>query len=291
MDSSVDNGRIAVLDQPRLFRRIVPNSPVVYYFMDPVERSIILTVLIPLFNEERRLPTTIAKFVAFVENFSDDEGRRAELLLVDDGSDDGTYALIQRYQREYAHLPIQSVTTRHLGKGGAIRYGMSLARGQQVLMCDCDLSTSLEEYARFAELLRDYDIVIGSRKISGARVEKPQGILKRMLGMVAQYLIRIVVPLDYDDISCGFKLFGPVAKRLFAHSIFNNAGQDMEILFLARIAELRVIETGVVWINNNDSRFGPMSYVTALCELIKLRCRIWNKSYDVAAIRNIRETK
>lgn len=241
-----------------------------------------LTVLVPVYNETRRLPRSIGALLKFVNTFPPGE---AELLLVDDGSADGTFALAQKYAREHAAVRALQLPA-HAGKGAAVRAGAVAARGRAALLCDCDLATSPEEYARFAALMREHDadIVIGSRRVADSNVVRPQSAVKSFLGKCANALIFFTTGMPHKDTGCGFKLFGPRALLLFPHSVLNAAGQDIEILFLARLAKLRVVETGVRWAHDPDSRFGAAAYFIALAELARLRLRAWRGGYRGACV-------
>ena len=247
--------------------------------------EIYLSVIVPVYNEEKRLPTTFPQFLDFATKYQDGE---IEIIFIDDCSEDNTFSLITNYAKEHEKFRAEKLAV-HAGKGAALRLGAKAARGKIFLLCDCDLSTSFAFYDEFHKLLSDYDIVIGSRKAKDSNVTKSQSVLKRTAGKFAQFLIRFVIGLEFADNSCGFKIFGPKATKVFQHSVIEKVLIDTEILYIAKMANLKILEKGVLWVNNEDSRFGMSSYFIALYELIKLRIRISCKQYDIDAIKSINQ--
>lgn len=241
-----------------------------------------VSVLLPLYNEEKRLPRTYPQFLAFLDGFEPAGG--AELVLADDCSTDGTWRLIQGLAQERedvaaARLPV------HGGKGAALRLAASRAKGRSLLAVDCDLSTDFSFYPPFAALLADHDIVFGSRRVAGADVTKSQNLYKRCVGQVAQFLINRLNRWDYGDVNCGFKLYGPRTLGLFRHTVLDSVLMESEMLNFARLAGLRVKEEPVVWTNDDETRIGMRQYLHAMLELLRLRLRFMLGRYDVAAIK------
>ena len=146
-----------------------------------------LSVVIPAFNEQDRLPASLERIDAYLRTQRID----AEILVVDDGSTDGTEqqasALLQGRRGRVLRQ------TENRGKGSAVRLGLRQARGRWVLITDADLSTPIDEHARLAEVARDrdLDVVIGSRALADSRVEVPQGFARRTMGRTFNRILRL----------------------------------------------------------------------------------------------------
>ncbi|MBF2734998.1 MAG: glycosyltransferase [Betaproteobacteria bacterium AqS2] len=242
----------------------------------------VVSVLLPLYNEERRLPRTYPQFLAFLDGFAPAGG--AELVLADDCSADGTWKLIEGLAREREDVVAVRVPV-HGGKGAALRLAAARARGRSLLAVDCDLSTDFSFYPPFAKLLQEHDIVIGSRRVAGADVTKSQNLYKRCVGQIAQFLINRLNRWDYGDVNCGFKLYGPRTLGLFRHTVLDSVLMESEMLNFARLAGLRVKEEPVVWTNDEETRIGMRQYLHAMLELCWMRLRFILGRYDVAAIK------
>src|SRR5262249_25372257 len=162
--------------------------------------------VIPAYNEEARIRATLDAVVRYLT-----ESRIAhEILVVDDGSTDGTATVVSAVA---AALPsVRVLPGAHRGKGAAVKRGMLAARGAYVLFMDADHSTRIDEWSKCGEWLRQgYDCVIGSRKMPGARIEKSQPRLREALGKVFTWLANHLVVTSVTDVTCGFKCFTAAA--------------------------------------------------------------------------------
>ncbi|MGH9413510.1 MAG: dolichyl-phosphate beta-glucosyltransferase [Terriglobales bacterium] len=202
-----------------------------------------ISIIIPAFNEERRLPATVTAIAAYCAR----RPERFEIIVVDDGSGDGTAAL---------PLPPDAPRLRwrmlrnpgNRGKGYSVRHGMRVARGRRLLFTDADLSAPIAEIERLeAALAAGADVAIGSRSradLLGAR----QPRLRELAGCVFNRLVRAALDLSFHDTQCGFKLFTRAsADAIFPLQRVEGWGFDPELLFLARRAHLRISEVPIVW--------------------------------------------
>ena len=205
-------------------------------------------------------------YIDFLDNHPE-----SELLLVDDGSGsgEGTAELARKLSAEDKRVRVLQFT-KHRGKGAACKAGVEAAKADRVLLCDCDLATPLSEYDRMAELLRDNDLVIGSRRTTGARIAQPQPQWRQLAGQLGNIATRKLLGLPYLDTQCGFKLLGPACLPLLAAAKLRGAGFDFELLLLAKLAHLKVAEVGVEWREKGDSRFGLWSFAATFGELLTL---------------------
>jgi dolichyl-phosphate beta-glucosyltransferase len=231
-----------------------------------------LSIVIPAYNEARRLGPTLARLGAFLQSAE----RGVEVLVVDDGSRDAT-AEVARRAADAAGLPLRLVRReQNRGKGASVREGMLAARGARRLMCDADLSTPIEELARLeAALETGADIAIGSRDLPASRLEPPQPPARRLAAWIFRALRRRLLLADLRDTQCGFKLFtAAAAADLFARVTVDGWLFDCEVLALARQRGYRIREVGVLWRNDRDTRVWPPAVlVTAVPTLLAIRHR------------------
>ncbi len=209
-----------------------------------------LSVVIPAYNEEKRLQYSLASVLDFLKQ----QSYLWEILVSDDGSSDGTAALARETLKGLPHQVLVSPLNR--GKGHAVRQGVLAAHGHYILHSDADFSTPIEEVTRFLGYLeKDFDIVIGSRALPDSKVEVRQNFIRETMGRTFNRLARLFSFKGIHDSQCGFKCFrGEVAKNLFSHSRLNGFSFDPEIIFLAQKRGYRIREEPVIWRNSPQSR-------------------------------------
>ena len=202
-----------------------------------------LSIVIPVFNEAGRIPDSLRRIHGHIQG----RGLSAELVLVDDGSTDGTVEVVRRITAELG-IPLRVVPSEHRGKGHAVRIGMTAARGRAVLMTDADLSTPIDELDRFMPYLRDgAHVVIGSRRLGGAVIEVHQPFLREAMGRVFTLLTQLLV-VRVSDATCGFKLFTrEAAHHIFSRLTLDDWSFDAETLFVARKLGYGFREVPVAW--------------------------------------------
>lgn len=204
-----------------------------------------LSVVVPCFNEAPRLPASLRTAGSYLQ------GRVTfELILVDDGSSDGTQNLIE--EAAAAHEYVHGVTLPvNRGKGRALAEGIARSRGELVLISDADFSTPIEELPRLKQAIAaGADIAIGSRAKRGAR-EVDQPLHRRLMGKSFNLFVQGILLPGIWDTQCGFKLFhGDVARELFEQLSTDGFAYDVEVLFLARRSGYRIKEVPVRWINS-----------------------------------------
>lgn len=230
-----------------------------------------LTVVVPAYNEEARLGPTLD---AITGHLRENEGRWGdwEVVVVDDGSTDGTGALVTAL----ADPRVQLVTSpRNRGKGHALRLGVAASRGARVLVTDADLAAPIEELEVLDKALGEgHAAAIGSRSVPGSTIEHHQHRVRELLGRAGNLLIRRVAVPGIRDTQCGFKLFdGDRARTAFAASRLNGWGIDVEVLQHFRRADWPVAEIPVRWAHQSGSKVRPLDYARVLAELTALKAR------------------
>ncbi len=225
-----------------------------------------LSVVVPAFNEEQRLASTLER----LRSFCGARGDSYEIVVVDDGSKDRTAAVAAAAGGPETRL-LRSVSNR--GKGHAVRTGMLAARGERRLMTDADLSTPIEEIVGLeAALEAGADIAIGSRAVEGARIEVRQSLFRESAGRAFNTLVRLLLLPEIRDTQCGFKLFtAAAAQAAFAPLVLDGFSFDVEALYVARRRGLRVVELPVVWRNHAATRVSSLSGARAFLDLLRVR--------------------
>lgn len=235
-----------------------------------------LSVVIPCFNEERRLPDTLADVIAYL-------GRQpytSEIVVVDDGSTDDTARVALAYRT--AQVPLRVVSyAPNRGKGHAVRRGLLEARGAVRLFMDADNSTRIDSMETFWPAFAEgADVVIGSRAVDGARVEVRQAWYKVAAGRLGNLVIRTFAVPGIRDTQCGFKAFrAGVAMEIFPRMTQDGFGFDIEALALARRAGYEIRELPVRWRNHAGSKVRARDYVRVLGTVAAVRWRLARGRY------------
>lgn len=246
------------------------------------EGSDLLSIVIPAFNEERRIEKTIGTVAAYMAA----RRGRYEIVASDDGSVDATADIVTKFRQR--GLPIRLVRSeRNRGKGSAVRLGVTASIGGLVLVTDADLATPIEELEILDERIRaGADIVIGSRGLRNSRLIVRQPFYRELMGRLFNLLVQLTMLPGVSDTQCGFKLFrGPLARRLFAHSTINGFAFDVEVLGLAARAAYRIEEVPVRWSHMNHSTVSLGSDGFRMFQdMIRVAYRLRIGWYDTAAL-------
>jgi dolichyl-phosphate beta-glucosyltransferase len=216
----------------------------------------VLSIVVPCFNEAQRLPRTIEK----IETYLDAKHADYELILVDDGSADGTRRVMQEAAAAHPSVRVEALP-RNRGKGRALALGVEAARGDEVLLTDADLSTPIEELDKLQAALRDgAGVAIASRALRDSRVEVSQPLYRVLMGKGFNLIVQAVLLPGIWDTQCGFKLFrADVARSVFAGLSTDGFAYDPEVLYRARRQGVRIAEVPVVWRNSAETRVRAVS--------------------------------
>jgi glycosyltransferase involved in cell wall biosynthesis len=230
------------------------------------------SIVVPAFNEERRLPRTLQRLLAFLDSRPMDF---AEVVVVDDGSRDRTAALVEGVARRDARVRLLK-NPGNRGKGYAIRHGFQEARGQWLLFSDADLSTPIEEVDKLweAAVKRPALIAIGSRALDRSLVGVHQPFWREWAGKLFNFVMRLITGLPFRDTQCGFKLFkSDAARRIASRQTLEGFGFDVELLFIAKTLGIPVVEVPVRWDDVQGTKVSTLRGLVAFLEPLQIR---WN---------------
>ena len=202
-----------------------------------------LSIVIPAFNEELRLPATLESIAAYLK----DSRRNVEVLVVDDGSKDRTAAVAESFRSKIPALRVIPNGVNR-GKGYSVRHGVQEARGRMVLFTDADLSAPIEEADKLVDALQHFDVAIGSRAVNRSLITVHESPFREFAGIIFNKIVRLILWLPFVDTQCGFKAF--VRERcqiIFEQQTIERFGFDPELLYLARHHGLRAVEIPVRW--------------------------------------------
>ena len=232
-----------------------------------------LSVVIPVFNEEERIIATLQRIVAFLSS----KYYSWEVVVCDDGSTDSTISLVKGFITKETHIKILELT--HAGKGWAIKNGVLFSAGIHRFICDADLSMAIDQLDRFFVLgSKCTEIVIGSRELQlSKRIGEP--FARHLMGRIYNMLVRGLAIRDITDTQCGFKCFtGEQVFELFKKQRINGFAFDVEIIFLAQRAGIRVREINIEWYYMPSSKVRPiLDSLLMTWDLFKIR---WIHKFD-----------
>lgn len=207
-----------------------------------------LSIIIPAHNEEHRLP----KSLKAIDTFLQQHDFTAEVIVVENGSQDQTSAVTMAFAQEHPYVKLVEVTTR--GKGLAVKAGMLAAVGEYRFICDADLSMPIDEIVKFLPPQIDGEIMIGTREGEGAqRIGEPE--YRHVMGRILNSIVKYTAVGGFEDTQCGFKMFHRnAAEDLFAVQEMTGIGFDVELLFIAQRRGYTIREVPITWYFDPDSR-------------------------------------
>jgi glycosyltransferase involved in cell wall biosynthesis len=229
-----------------------------------------VSIVIPVFNEASRIGNSIQK----IDEFRRKTSHSIEIIVVDDGSSDGTVEIIQSFQR--SAIQILRNPKNH-GKGYSVRQGILYATGTYVLFTDADLSAPIEEMEKLLDIaLREgVEVVIGSRAVDRNYIENHQSPFRELGGILFNRMVRLLLGLNVYDTQCGFKLFHrEKTRRIFEKQTTDGFGFDPEVLFMAERRHLRIREVPVRWSHSEGSKVNFLrDGIRMFSDLVRIR---WN---------------
>jgi dolichyl-phosphate beta-glucosyltransferase len=228
-----------------------------------------LSVIIPAYNEERRLPDTLCHAASYLSS----RPYLSEIIVVDDGSSDGTVQAARQVGGPITVRLLRHPDGANHGKGASVKLGMLEARGEYRLFMDADNSTTLDQIEGFWPRLEGgCDIAIGSRVVAGAKVTAHQPWYREMAGRSGNWIIRTFAVPGVLDTQVGFKLFNRrSAETVFPRLTIDRWGFDVEVLAIARLHGYLICELPVKWENSPGSKVGMRAYLEVLTEVLRIR--------------------
>jgi dolichyl-phosphate beta-glucosyltransferase len=210
-----------------------------------------LSVVIPAYNEERRLPPTLIDVI----DFFDRKSISYEVVVIDDGSTDGTAEVVRKFERVRNQVRLIQLP-RNYGKGHAVRLGVLNCRGSCILFADADGATPIQEFDRLkAAISEGADVAIGSRALASTETKVATSLHRRFLGRVFNKCVNMILLPSIADTQCGFKMFTrKAALFLFRRQRADRFSFDVELLYMAHKANLAIKEVPINWTNVPGSK-------------------------------------
>ncbi|HEX3235436.1 MAG TPA: dolichyl-phosphate beta-glucosyltransferase [Gemmatimonadales bacterium] len=241
--------------------------------------SAAVSVIIPAYEEELRLRRTLLEMVEYFRC----RETSAEMIVVDDGSRDGTSAVVHSLSRRYAELRLIRLAQNH-GKGYAVRTGVVNARGACVLVADADGATPIAEIERLERALEEgSDVAVGSRaSVPGADVRVQRRWYRHVMGRTFHGLVELLTVKGIRDTQCGFKLFrGSIAHDLFSRMRMEGFSFDVELLLMAQRRGYRVAEVPINWVHQPGSKIRVVrDSIRMAADLVAIRTNCLKGEYD-----------
>jgi dolichyl-phosphate beta-glucosyltransferase len=236
----------------------------------------LLSIIIPAYNEERRLPTSLEQ----VDRFVAAQPYPIEVVVVNNHSRDGTRRIADEFAAQHPYVRVLDQPRQ--GKGAAVQTGMLEGAGAYLFICDADFSMPVEEISKFMPPnTARYDVAIASREAPGARrIDEPE--YRHLMGRVFNLIVRVLALPRIQDTQCGFKVFQREAARdVFALQTIDGWGFDVEVLFIALKHGYRLIEIPITWYYKPQTKINPLrDSINMVLEVMRVRWNGWRGKYD-----------
>lgn len=234
----------------------------------------LLSVVIPAYNEERRIPATLQS----LKEYFKDKDYEYEILVVIDGAKDNTAQVVKD-----ANIPNLRLidNKKNCGKGYVVKQGMLKAKGKYRLFMDADNATTIDHVEKLLPYFDEgYDVVIASVGVKGAKIVNNEKLYKRIFGLGSNLIIQLVLVPGIKDTQRGFKMFSAkAAEDIFKRLTVDRWGFDFEALAVARKLGYKIKEVPIRWKNDPESLVKLSGYVKTFMELLKVRINLWKGVY------------
>ena len=233
-----------------------------------------ISVIIPCYNEEKRIASTIQRISSYLKQEFDDY----EIVVVENGSTDRTIEVLTSLSR---HIPFRILKEELPGKGRAVKKGMLESNGDFKLFTDADNSTDISHVKDLLiETNNMNDVVISSRRLTGSHIAKKQPFFRSLLGNIFSRAVHVIVPLGIHDTQNGFKLFSKRASEfIFARQTIFGWAFDVEILAIAKIYCFSIAEVPITWTNDEQSKMNLKGMLGMLSDILLIRWRLSTRYY------------
>lgn len=245
--------------------------------------AVYLSVIIPAYNEEKRLPATLKAVIKYLQT----KPYSWEIAVVDDGSRDKTADVVRTAAVHEPRVRLLQYG-QNRGKGYAVRYGMTHVSGDIRLFMDADNSTTIDHLEQLKPYLSmGFDVVIGSRDVAGADIAVHQAWWKEKLGDLGNLWIRFWAVGGLKDTQAGFKVFTRSASEaVFPVLTIDRWGFDVEALAVARLKGYKIAERPIRWVNDVNSKVSTRAYLDVLREVVQVRINMWRGNYGAKGVRS-----
>jgi dolichyl-phosphate beta-glucosyltransferase len=236
----------------------------------------LLSLIVPAYNEGKRLPQTLPQIIEFVET----QAFSSEIIVVDNNSSDDTRQIAEKFAEKHTCIRVFEETRQ--GKGAAVRAGMLEATGDFLFMADADLSMPIGEVCKFLPPQLDgYDVAIASREVEGA-VRYNEPAYRHLMGRVFNFIVKVLAIPGFQDTQCGFKCFRRhAALDVLALQSIDGWAFDVELLFIAQQRGYDIVEVPIDWYYRANSRINPISDAFNMFrEVLKIRVNGWRGYYN-----------
>lgn len=242
-----------------------------------MSKEIYLSVIMPAFNEEKLIKDTVVE----ADGFLSKQGYDYEIIVVDDGSKDRTFKILNNLQPIIKNLSVLK-NDFNRGKGYSVKKGMLAAKGKFRLFMDADNSTTIDQIKKFIpDLEIGYDVAISDRSLGKSVILANQSICKQILGNMGNIFVKILAVSEISDTQCGFKVFGEKsAKDIFSKLTVDRWGFDIEALTIANKLGYKIKSIPVIWKNRKETKVRSRDYIFTFKELLKIKINLIRKKYD-----------
>ncbi|MBT3689956.1 glycosyltransferase family 2 protein [bacterium] len=225
-----------------------------------------LSIIIPVYNEEKVIESTLVDIVDFLKSLHFEY----EIIVVDDGSLDNTKKIVNSLNIDNLTLLEHS---KNMGKGLAVKDGVLFSKGDYILFMDADSSTTINHLTSLITSLKSNNahIAIASREHNESIIKTRQSTYKEAFGRFGNLFMNYILKLDLKDTQCGFKLFKKEVKEIFKKQTLNGFSFDMELLYLAKKLNYKVIEVPITWSNNIHSSVKLKDYFKTILDIFKIK--------------------
>ncbi len=227
-----------------------------------------LSVIIPAYNEEKNIKPTLENVLAYLTA----QKFHYEVIVVNDGSSDSTANIVSEFTSLNSKVKLNNIE-ENTGKGWAVKMGMLAAKGRYRLFMDADNSTSIEHFELMKPILESgSEIIIGSRRVRGAKIAVHQTWLRETLGRVFNLAVRTIKGLLYSDTQAGFKVFSnTAAEKIFKLQTLSGWAFDIELLLLAKNLGYEIREVPIIWKNDSNSRVRFSGMIKMIYDIMRMR--------------------
>ena len=227
-----------------------------------------LSIVIPAYNEEKRIIKTLEKYYTF---FQKKLGNNFEIIIVPNNCIDNTLKVVEKFSEGKKNIIIIDISN-YIGKGGAVMKGFQKANGKLIGFVDADNSTNPENFFKLVENINNFDGIISSRKIKGAKIEPKRSFFQNFSSFLFNFWVRVLFSLDYKDTQCGAKLFKKdIAKYLSDNISETGWAFDVDILYLCKKRSFRIKEYPIFWSDCEGSKLTLFDGINSFMKLIKYK--------------------